>query len=242
VSTTRILQLAIVLVGGAMLLAELRGRSRPAAPMALDTAAVTADDDAMVPALPPARELERALRRGRVLRDGRDGLEVTVIGRTYPVAGRTAEELAEVMTRDGPVVGGRQSYAKTHVQASTRLFSTAPGRCDPDSTRVELQLTVLLPEWRPPPAADPALRNHWTRFVRSTREHEMGHQDIARYYMSLLLTRARAETTADCLELQRALDGHTAQIYERHQATQDRLDEETREGDRPALGWPPEDR
>lgn len=240
-NTTRVLQGAVVLVGAVLLLAELRSRTRAPAPDAAGAERHGPTADPSSTPLGAGAELDRALRQGRLLRPGRDGLDVTLNQQYYAVTGTSADELAEQLERLGPRVNGRPSWAKTNVQAGTRLYTAADGRCLPDSTRVELALTVLLPRWRPPPATDPALRNHWVRFVRAASAHELAHQDIARFYMADLLAGARAQTSTDCAELQRRLDEKTAEIYERHERTQLRFDQETRNGERQSVRWPPEE-
>ncbi|MGK3990823.1 DUF922 domain-containing protein [Sorangium sp. So ce136] len=54
----------------------------------------------------------------------------------------------------------------------------APGRRRPGATR-PLDVVLVLPRWRPPPNAAPALVATWEAELRALVAHEEGHRDLA---------------------------------------------------------------
>jgi predicted secreted Zn-dependent protease len=210
--------LALVLAG------VRRHRASPAA--TVRPVEQSANEASGPPAPERSAQLDRALRLGRALRSGREGLVVTERVEHYRVRGSTSAELHAAVDSTGPMVYGRHQFAKTHVRADPRLVPAGGGACLPQETKVELVLTVVLPEWRPTESAGADLRRDWERSIRRAEAHENDHKDIARYYAGVMLREARSLRLTSCAELNAAVND-LDEIVAEHDRVQRRYDDES---------------
>ena len=99
---------------------------------------------------------------------------------TYPVEGTTGAELLRSLLTRGPRADGNVFFGLTTAETDLH-YRTAPSAagCALADVTVDLDVTVTLPEWAPPPDAPPALRRDWGRFLTALRQHEDGHRQIA---------------------------------------------------------------
>ena len=99
---------------------------------------------------------------------------------TYPVEGATETALLRSLLARGPRTDGGVFFGLTTAETDLhyRTVPSAAG-CALADVAVDLEVTVTLPDWEPPPDAPPALRRDWGRFLDALRRHEDGHRRIA---------------------------------------------------------------
>ncbi len=100
---------------------------------------------------------------------------VTMVSR-YSIHGATAAELRADLDAKGPTdrSGRHDAMTSWYVRWS---YPTSRGRdgCSTGPVRVDVTITYTMPEWTPPPGADPALVGRWRRYEASLERHEEGH-------------------------------------------------------------------
>jgi predicted secreted Zn-dependent protease len=108
-----------------------------------------------------------------------DSPRTASIQRFYDVNGVTAAELLRTMLARGPTVGGLPVYATTEWEVRWHLRSARrAGQCRLENIEVQLQITTVLPRWRPPEAASSQLRQEWSAFLAALDTHERGHHGL----------------------------------------------------------------
>lgn len=97
----------------------------------------------------------------------------------YDVRGSTHAEIGRELAGRGPALEGRRRFGVTKwdLDWSVHVRREGMAGCAVEEARVESEIVVRLPRWRPPPDADPELVADWRRFVRALRAHERGHRD-----------------------------------------------------------------
>lgn len=115
----------------------------------------------------------------------------------YDISGSTEGELRAEMDAQGPV--GYDGYKG---DATTKWFIdwNWPGygtnSCDLIQATVSDQITVILPHWKPPANAPPALIAEWANYTRALAEHERGHVDFVVASIPSVLTAIKRATCA----------------------------------------------
>jgi predicted secreted Zn-dependent protease len=120
--------------------------------------------------LPPLYEIQPL--------DAPPGVRLTERLVAYPVSGRTPSELRLALADSGLVDNsGAQSAALTkwHVTWAYTYGPGPSGDCELSRIRVALRVITTMPEWDPPPAADPDLVESWEHFENALIFHERGH-------------------------------------------------------------------
>lgn len=98
----------------------------------------------------------------------------------YTVRGHDAASLLESLRASGPRVDGNIFFGLTTTSLQYRYATHArPGRCETSDARVDLVVTITLPEWTRPAGAPFELTRDWSRFAAALRRHEEQHRDLA---------------------------------------------------------------
>ena len=152
---------------------------------------------------------------------------------TYPVTGTTASALLRAMRaralrdRTGEAVF---ALATWNVTWSYR-YRTRSGSCSIADLTVRADIRVLLPKWRPPATADPALVQRWRSFGEALRRHERGHElnaiRVARRTRAALLALGSRST---CTKLEHAADAAGRKIGDAGRDRDRDYDDETDHG------------
>ena len=134
------------------------------------------------------------------------GVERKLEQRRYTVTGSTPAEIYASLEANGPRGDGRTFYGLTEFSMGYRYTAVALGpsgnRCRAADVQVQIGITVTLPEWDKPRAADPDLTRAWRRFSRALERHEDGHVRLAdeaaeRLRLRLLALRTPCDTLGD---------------------------------------------
>lgn len=98
----------------------------------------------------------------------------------YRVTGHSVESLLASLRDGGPRVDGGIFFGLTATSLSYRFaYRERAGLCETTDARVDLDVTITLPEWQATPSAPYELRRDWQRFVQALRRHEDRHRDLA---------------------------------------------------------------
>jgi len=107
-------------------------------------------------------------------------VRATVQTAPYRVTGHSMESLLDALRAGGPRVDGDIFFGLTSTSLSYRFaYRERAGLCETTDARVELDVTITLPEWQAPPSAPFELRRDWQRFAQALRRHEERHRDLA---------------------------------------------------------------
>lgn len=162
--------------------------------------------------------------------------EVVVNERTehYPLDGATAEDLRHQLAQRGPMGRGRSVAALTRHALSVQYWRRQTGDvCEAYGIRVEMDITMHLPRWRPRQAPVPALAEQWRRLEDGLRIHELGHRDNGIEAARELDARLRGIGEApDCGTLKATFDAARREVRQALQAREDAFDRETDHGRR----------
>jgi predicted secreted Zn-dependent protease len=148
----------------------------------------------------------------------------------FTIRGATARELRDELNRLGPVgeTGIRgDGYTEYRIawKFSMRLKD---GVCRADNVAVDLDVTMRLPRWDPPPGVAPELIATWDRFSEVLREHEDGHHRLAIAAAREVRRKLRARTSASsCEELKVKLNDRASQALREYRERQQEYDLET---------------
>ncbi len=98
----------------------------------------------------------------------------------YRVTGHSVESLLASLREAGPRVHGDIFFGLTSTSLSYRFgYRERAGLCETTNARVDLDVTITLPEWQSTPSAPYELRRDWQRFSQALRRHEERHRDLA---------------------------------------------------------------
>lgn len=124
-----------------------------------------------------------------------------IVQRPYRVSGATAADLADAIALLGPRRDGRRFAALT---LWTLRWSFQPafvgGAWRAADVRVDLDVVVHMPEWRPPRTAAAPLVAAWRSYLVALADHEGGHVAIARHAaddVGALLATATSSSASD---------------------------------------------
>lgn len=152
----------------------------------------------------------------------------------YLVDGSTPEELRQQLAARGPMGRGGNVAAITRHTLSMQYWRRQVGDvCEAYGIRVDVDVTIHLPRWRPRQAPPPALSEQWRRLEHGLRIHEQGHRDNGIDAARELDARLRGIASApDCRTLKSAFDAARRDVRQALQAREDAFDRETDHGRR----------
>jgi predicted secreted Zn-dependent protease len=148
----------------------------------------------------------------------------------FALHGSTARELRADLKRLGPVGDtGIRGDAYTEYRIAWRFsMNLKDGVCRASDVVVDLEVTMRLPSWVPPPEVAAQLLTNWDRFSEVLREHEDGHHRIAisaaREVRRKLRKRTRA---ASCEALKAKLNATVNEVLLEYRNRQHDFDLET---------------
>ncbi len=169
---------------------------------------------------------------------GATSVRTTLAMAPYHVLGGTRSDILSSLRRNGPQVDGGLFFGLTTTEIQYRFaYQEAPGACETRDARVDLSVTIRLPEWQAPRDAPYELRRDWLRFAAALRRHEEGHRDLAiegAHRLQQALTGVRAATCDQAA----ALAGQRAERLQIEAGAQHRAyDERTGHGESEGAVW-----
>jgi predicted secreted Zn-dependent protease len=146
----------------------------------------------------------------------------------YKVYGATAQEIWRDIGRKGPHQPERGLYAQAEAEIRfgwNVAFASSQGACRVKSAVVNVDVTILLPDWADKGRGSQALRQAWGEYIAKVRRHEDYHKDIA-LVAAKEIDRAIQATPAhrDCKSLERTIKAKTDNILAKERAQQAHFD------------------
>jgi predicted secreted Zn-dependent protease len=89
---------------------------------------------------------------------------------TYSISGDTADELRASLNENRGM--DYDAYTSWTIQWTY-------DDCSDPAWSLSLAISYIMPEWDPPPGADPALVDRWSTYIDALYCHEYGHGDLA---------------------------------------------------------------
>ena len=149
--------------------------------------------------------------------------------RTYEVTGSTYRDLLASMRENGPLAKrtGRRHFGVTEVSFRQSFdYQRARGRCELLGADIELDMTIVLPEWTDRSGASERTVERWQRIYDDIVAHEERHAAIARDYLAKLRAEMdRPVTARSCAALEAGLRASSKAVLDRHRCDQLAFDE-----------------
>ncbi|MCD2176814.1 DUF922 domain-containing Zn-dependent protease [Rhizobium sp. C1] len=145
----------------------------------------------------------------------------------FSVSGRTASELDNALMRNGPKVGGMARHpGAAQIKFSGDIkYSETKGRCSVAAARVNLNLRLILPNWKNRAGAPLGLAVLWDSLAGDIHRHEERHAEIATQHarqMEQALKSLPPQKT--CEEMQALVTRTTDEQIALHDEDQQRFD------------------
>lgn len=159
---------------------------------------------------------------------------MTLDYRYYDVEGTSEAAIRRDLRRNSPrAPDGKRYPGVTRWQVGSNItYADGARPCALQSFEASLALEVTLPQLRGRDALAPALREHWDRFEAALREHERGHERIARECREEVAERLRHIAPAsECSALARQVKDETGAVMAACREREDAYDRDTRHGD-----------
>lgn len=167
------------------------------------------------------------------------GAFVDVNEQTYVVEGATESEILASLRSNGPQAGGESFFGLTASESSFQMQPRMDGSsCVADDVRVDLKVTITLPEWEPAGDAPYELQRDWSRFSTALRRHEDGHRQIAADGAESTRSALQGLRRASCGDVEFEARQRAQSIAERTEAEHNRYDDETDHGRTQGAQWP----
>jgi len=98
---------------------------------------------------------------------------------TYPITATTLREIRTMLAQQGQAIAGRRFAGSTHWAIRWQYrYERRTLACTLDP-RVELTITITMPEWLPDRETDEDTKTWWRRYHAALLEHELGHARLA---------------------------------------------------------------
>lgn len=157
---------------------------------------------------------------------------------TYAVTGATAEEVWDSLVAGARREGEELIFAWTDVSMEYRSRMVRRGdACRLVDARIDVRITVTVPEWTPPRDAPLAVRQQWNRYDLAIRRHEEGHVRLAGETGRRMHEALVGLTAADCDSLKELGTEVGERIMAEGRAEQQRYDDETDHGRTQGVRW-----
>jgi predicted secreted Zn-dependent protease len=158
---------------------------------------------------------------------------VTTAEQGYAVSGSTPEELRQSMDAARPVSESGDPFdaiTRWNVRWGMRLERRG-GLCQLECVNVAADVTLVLPDWRPPEDVELDLEVRWAQFMTRLRQHEEGHMTLAEQTALEVADRARAvEPTRDCQRFEEAVNASARAVIDEYGQGHRDYDAETQHG------------
>lgn len=147
--------------------------------------------------------------------------------RSYPVRGRTIQELA---AQANQAQDGWTAYANWRTDWQFWWLDSGTS-CDLTEGEVELQARITYPEWRAPAGVGRGVVARWERFMDNLTIHELGHITIALQGADAIDEMFDGGlTAATCAEVERSADRAATRLHDRFERVNRRYDASTDHG------------
>ena len=144
--------------------------------------------------------------------------------RTYEVTGETYRELLASMRRNGPMAArtGRRHFGVTEVEFRQSFdYQEAGSRCELLGARIDLVMTIVLPEWTDRANASHTTVRRWERLREDIVAHEERHAEIAREYLEKLRAELdRPVSAISCAALEAGIKARSQIVLDQHRRSQ----------------------
>lgn len=118
-------------------------------------------------------------------------------------------------------------HAKAEWKLAYSYVTKRAGRaCSANPVTTQLELTMTMPRWNPPPGTSPALFARWQRYTAALRKHQEGHLQIGRDFEDSL-KRSLAVISERCEKLEARVKGIFDLLLEKHRKLDADYDRET---------------
>ena len=164
--------------------------------------------------------------------EARASADVHTQVQTYPIEGRTADDLRVAMIKASRALGsGAHGAASATFKFTPQLrYQEIDDGCILSDVRVRLDATVTLPEWVSSRGADEATVSAWRRFERYVKAHEARHEAIAADYRRIMVQElAGIGLLADCPTVGQEAVRIVADVERQHDDAQLAFDREERD-------------
>jgi predicted secreted Zn-dependent protease len=142
----------------------------------------------------------------------------------YDIQGGDFETLLAALNANGGF------HAKAEWKLSYAYTPKRAGRaCSANPVTTQLELTMTMPRWNPPPGTSPALFARWQRYTAALRKHEEGHLEIGRDFEDAL-KRSLAVISERCEHLEARVKGIFDLLLEKHRKLDAEYDRTTAHG------------
>lgn len=153
----------------------------------------------------------------------------------FDLRGTTARELRADLSRLGPVgETGIRGDGYTEYRIAWKFsMRMEDGVCRPKDVEVDLDVTMRLPRWNPPPGSSTRLVETWNRFSEDLREHEDGHHRLARAAAREVRRKLKARgKAASCRALESKVNATANEVLREYREKQRQFDLDTDYGRR----------
>jgi len=204
------------------------------------------------PAGPPSADGERAI--GGTMEPSAHGVPVPpnaagggleggaiihVSEQRYAVSGATEGEILGSMRANGPSTNGSSFFGLTGSESSFQLQPRMDGEsCVAEDVRVELAVTITLPEWEPVSDVPYELQRDWSRFSTALKRHEDGHRQIAADGATATRDALQGLRRASCQQVDADARQLARRIADQTEAEHNRYDDATDHGRTQGAEWP----
>ena len=152
----------------------------------------------------------------------------TEVREYYDIRGQTMAELRAEIGRLGP--GEFAAYVKAAVNARYQFRYTS-SECWLSSSRVDVEVTYLMPRWVGPAGPSEALREAWRRYWLALKRHEDGHKNNWLRAGTAIQDALRVlPAEASCEALRKLADAAIKRLLERHRRHDEDYDRRTEHG------------
>jgi predicted secreted Zn-dependent protease len=168
------------------------------------------------------------------------GVRAFVQEQPYEVTGLTHADIARSLRTGGRAAIGEpvRGWHQWSLRWSFR-FVSSPRGCEITESTVNLESTIILPEWVDRERADSALVADWDGYIGGLRTHENGHRDIAHRAAAEVQRTLRRFIAPSCTTIERDANRAAREITDRHRRLNAEYDEKTRGGGTQGASWPP---
>lgn len=166
-------------------------------------------------------------------------VSTTVRQAPYAVAGGTAESILASMAQAAPQAEDETFFGLTTTALSFRYRrDQQPDRCTLRDIRVDLSVSVALPQWTRPADAPYDLARDWARFDAALRRHEDRHRVLAEDGAKALRVALDRLAAPTCAEADLSARHIADRIGIETEASHRRYDDDTGHGATQGASWP----
>lgn len=158
---------------------------------------------------------------------------------TYAVDGATVDEVLRSLLERGPATEAGVFFGLTTAETRLRYRTLASDRgCAIADVEVDLDVTVTLPAWQPPPGVPSEVRRDWRRFLHALRGHEDEHREIAERKAGALHRAVSAVRAPTCEAAVAEGRRRVGRLQIEAEAAHRQFDRETDHGSTQGASWP----